>query len=860
MIGLTGPSGPPQNIQNDPWFIYNFLSPPPPIVFQMTSTTSTEIYIPFIYPSQINFYAFNTWLPVLSTFTAEVSTTIFNFTSTYQIVTKQSSNYIDYHNGQYAVTGIVLSKVAGPSQTQLIHFPQDPEGSVRLAYIYHDPVFGNMTTNGSNILTAWYNNYHPSTNKSFTSFDIYITSGPPSAPRNLNTTEITSSSFTFNYIEPLSNDIENPGTTLTIIEYDLSGNASPIPGKRYGSPLYDSFDSINNGVSLSKTLTGLFPDSLYTLYARATNSDNKSSSNAILTNVSTLNILPTYTQLPSLSFPASRFYTGTIHPIANSNLVVSNLLMSNSDLVSYNFIAPIHKVVNRGDANINIMRISSSLSNSGTTLAGPSINFSGFTTPLSSYSYKSLNNITLTPNTTFDDKYMDPIYNQGYYLDTSNTITIGSNAISATSNVNQLNVSLFQIGGFINTQTFQFYYDYIGGPPTITDLSISFSGAIPSTFISGVNIIYDAPTFLVQTSTINMGRYFYKDPMLTANLICGGQSSTITNGDLNTITSGYNSILKMFTTGTLTFNNVWGSPLLTNVYNSTGITLSEFATNVNGNSVSRNANQIDVIIDVPSYNLVYSILPQSIPTTISGLGYRIWTGKSNINSVPPILTGPSPNVNQVPYDHSWNISSYGSQTKDPSDELQVFNGAFSTKSVGGYFNYSYFFGNAGTNYSGIHSTGYRYATFAWKIPVRSAAYNSLYFTLNEFVGGLSLRGTTILIAGTTPLLMFYRIENITALTPPPTIPVVFGSSQWIIGAYSGEGAAQLAGSGANYGTFPNAGGLRWGFLNGAYSGGSNIPVILPTLSVQAPNYYIYCRVGLPMNIPCSFKSVSMVIS
>ena len=236
---------------------------------------------------------------------------------------------------------------------------------------------------------------------------------------------------------------------------------------------------------------------------------------------------------------------------------------------------------------------------------------------------------------------------------------------------------------------------------------------------------------------------------------------------------------------------------------------------------------------------------------------RVWSGVVGSNSV-PIIDGAT-TYTTIPYDNSWNISSFGGASHDPSQELQIINGSFLTKTSGGYLNYSSYYGNSGVDYSGISASGYRYCTFVWKIPSNVSAYNNLSFTLNGFSGGLSLSGQYIYIAGTTPLYLFYRIENTDALTPPASTPTYFGSSQWVNGSFAGAGADQLQFT--NYGTLTGSGGLRWG-MNG-YVSGTTIPVILPTLLVDAtnnPNMYIYCRIGLPMNIACSFTSVSISIS
>ena len=122
-------------------------------------------------------------------------------------------------------------------------------------------------------------------------------------------------------------------------------------------------------------------------------------------------------------------------------------------------------------------------------------------------------------------------------------------------------------------------------------------------------------------------------------------------------------------------------------------------------------------------------------------------------------------------------------------------------------------------------------------------------------------GPPIVISGTNrPLYMFYKIDNTDNIRPSYNANCcVFGSSQWVNANPSlPTGEDQL--SMTNYGTLGVLGGLRWGFVRFS---GSTFTVFLPPLLVDPavnPNMYIYCRIGLPMMISCSFESVTMNIS
>lgn len=128
------------------------------------------------------------------------------------------------------------------------------------------------------------------------------------------------------------------------------------------------------------------------------------------------------------------------------------------------------------------------------------------------------------------------------------------------------------------------------------------------------------------------------------------------------------------------------------------------------------------------------------------------------------------------------------------------------------------------------------------------------FTLNGLSGTITYSPPGYVKIGGQTLYIFWRME-----TPPNTTPSDSGENPtftWIRGSYADTTAANSTG----FGSLINDGSLKWS-LNASYSLlSSNVfPLIIPQLSIYS-TVYVYCRIGLPMNVACSFTSVTMTIS
>jgi hypothetical protein len=368
-----------------------------------------------------------------------------------------------------------------------------------------------------------------------------------------------------------------------------------------------------------------------------------------------------------------------------------------------------------------------------------------------------------------------------------------------------------------------------------------------------------------------MGTYFYKDPFVNLALDCGIPSVS-TNNDLLSITQGLDPETSYISSGMITFTSFVQSVPLTNTYSANGISALVNANNVVGPSASTQTNILPTIVDGISYDLVTNAMPGSctaIQPGVDTIGCRVWAGVNATNNVPSIQVSPS-SYHMKDYDHMWNISSFMNQSLDPSQELLVSGGAFVTRKVPNtYLDYSSKMFNEGTNYSQIPSTGYRYANFSWNVP--PGEYNFLKFTMNGLYGTITTSNTNYVYIQdaidnnvSSTIQLAYKIDNNANLQPPASLEnaTKLQTTVWIDGARNGPEASDRV-SIANYSSLTISNTLRWGMI-GLERKTPNSCIFyesLPPLTIQNDdsNWYVYCRIGLPMNIACAFSSISMMI-
>ena len=835
-------------------------SAPPTIVYQTFISRSTEIFLPWQYPSQINAAFTSLWLPAIVSLNAKLSTNAYAVTQSTILNNVSSTGYVYQHQNDTPVTGIVLSKVAGTSGIQGRVFP---DGSIRSTFVFYDVNLGAMTNAVQNQIIMWYANYDVGSNVAVSTFNVFVNPGPPSAPQTVQATNVFVSSTRIGYTAPLSNDIYDPFTTASITNYYLSCTGAQN-GRRYGTAVTDTRTNIDNSTNLFSTFTNTYPDSVYTWSVYAKNSAGLTGAASTITGISTLALTPAG-NLASMTFPA-RYYTyGTIVSISTGTSGITNLVSSSTDWTSSNFLVPIHTSTSRGSANTNLMNISTFVAGAA-TLVGPSVSYSGF--PATTPATQTQSNIQLSTIRVTDNYASAASQFQGFYLNTSTNITLKTALFSNSPVLYGISTLIYQSSfvGFQGSAYFNFYYDNIIGNPAVSTLQFSFS-TVTSYQVSGVYVLYGTPSFNMTTYTTNMGNYFYSSPLLTFSNTIGSVTTSSTETSITNVKVGSNA--GGLFSSTIGISSVITSSSLATSFTST-ITMQVVANNPNGQSAALFATNLRAIVDGPSYTLVSSTLPASVPVLASNgtlaIGYRVWSALVQNNYVPYFTYNSTLAYSEIPYNNSWDISQTATPY-DPSTEVQVFNGAFRSKGTltTGYINYTpFYYTNVlqnTVNYSGISGTGYRYATFVWTAASNGGlSYNTLSFRLNTVSPTPTIDPTlgTASIAG-NKLLLFYRIEDSNSLLANDS---AYKTTCWVDGNDS-FGSKGLPLTSANYFTNPSNDGTFGGLIPNVTNSGGNTTfrVSIPTFNTSNSTVVrIYCRVGVPMNTDFSFQSVSASLS
>ena len=490
------------------------------------------------------------------------------------------------------------------------------------------------------------------------------------------------------------------------------------------------------------------------------------------------------------------------------------------------------------------MTLSVSSSNTSIT-TGPSISFDGF--PATTPSASTLSNMTLTPVSVYDP-FTGTIQNTGFYLNSSNTVTLGTGIFVASQTDYTIRVT--QSNAAVSSATFTFQYDTpITTNPTVTSMSFVLNSNY-SSWISGVRVLAGTPVYTVTTVLSNMGNYYYSSPLLTysSTPVALSPSSETNLTNITGVSSG------TFASSITCSNTSITSANLSSTYTNS-ITMSCVANNMYGSS-NGSASPLSVLIDGPSVALVYSTLPQTLPSLTSGvstIGFRVSSATAGAANVPPFTNGGTPYAN-TEYDNTADITTL--------QEAQVANGTFTTKAAQtfSYSNYTtsyYDATNVNTaNYSSISSSGYRYATFAWRItPASPSVYGTLSFILHT-TSTITL-SNTLAYAGSSPIYLFYRTEDTTSSAPTDAGSL---SSAWINGN-STTGTQVTSGNyfaPSLYTSTPNWG-LNSVTVNGTTSTTFSVK-IHPLNITSGMEMRLYCRIGLPMTESFRFATVRATLS
>ena len=823
------------------WIDINIKNPPPPLIYSTIYASSTEIFIPWLYPKQTA-YGIG-WLPEVNSITMAIDVKTVNISKTL-FSNASSADFIDLHNGpqQSTCLGVVLSNRAGSNSPPLknAYFPQLQKNIN--AFWVHDTRFRQMFLSTTNTIYGYYSNTNPSTLSTIAILSTFRDAGPPSTAYNLLATTTTTTA-NFSYITTNA-DITDPYTGLTIDHYDVSYFSAPSKIRytnQQNPPVSTQTTSIQT-TNTSISASNLYPDSLYTFAVFATNDANIPCPVSVSTSVYTQALIQPANNF-SLHYP-DRYYTnGTIKNVGTKS-TVTRLINSNSPWQSDTMTHRIHNLQNRGALSTNIMRLSTLLLNNTSTITGPAMNFNGF--PALVPNAVTTNNLLLTSNSV-NDMESQPGFT-GFYLRSQNYLTINTPAFQP-SRYDYI-LSLNQTGTFTLGSNWTFQYDtLIVTPPKINSCTFNFNGIVPNVYVTGVIVLYSTPTFAVTTIAENMGNYYYSDPLLTYNNNITGNAWT------QSAENDFTNMTPKPVNGTLnpvvTFASTIRSPSLNTTYSST-ITLSVTANNIFSSS-TLDAPQISCIVDGPSWNLVYNLLPRNtypILGTNSGtmVSYVRGARCTSDEGIPTfkVLTKTAANLPPF-YDDTISLTVN-------TLELQISNGYFVTPQYGkySYLNYTNYYYNA-TNkntvdYTGISQTDYRYATFVWQV-AEGIDFTKFFCAING-ASGLKINGSNLLTTTDNTLIrIYYRILDFN----PTPVGATNMSSVWI----NGNAPADY-GSSVTSGTYNTPVLLRGNNTNGSGTIlGENIPKIPKT---PGPNTYIIFRIGLPMNKLVYFESISALLT
>jgi len=880
-------------IYNDSWIQQYLINAPSTINFGASISKSSQIFIPWTYPVQVNVGFMQNWVQNILAFNVILSTNVAGITFS-TILNQQSTNIVNYRTANLPfITGITLIKTAGTSGVQSLTFPQD--SLVRSSYVYYNTALANL--NGNNQLLAWYTNYNLGSNVASTIFAAFLTAGQPSLPQRLYSTNTTSNSVIFYFSTPQFVDINDNTSVATISSYTMNLMAVPFSTFRYTgiAPVYQSttvivgapfnFQTAQDGLGgqvVQYNATSLYPDSVYTFKVQAANSASQQGGIASTLSTVTSNLTSDATFSGTLTF-ASRYYASAFRVFDSLN--VNTLVNSATAWTTSAFVSPIHTVAIRGKTFTGTLSISTVITSPVIT-PGAQIFYNGF--PATTPSAVTLNNVTLTPTTVYD-RFAALGCNapyQGFFLSASNTVTLGASIFVANSTIYTLQTTALQStsAGITTGQgTFSWYYDGSPGTAAITDAAFAYSPTTaPSyTAISGVQTVYGTATFSTIVGASNLGNYFYASPILSYTYLAGSASLTTTETTLARIISGCNGGALAqasrigFSNGTVTsasLASTWAS----------SIRLAVFSSNLAGNSATSNVF-LSTIIDGPSYTLITTTLPAVLPTATTSattVGCRIWSFSSfdgtNVYVVPFVYANAGNNsYTSYLYSHANSLIDNTVASIPASKELQVANGAHRTVGTSGvaYLNYAgTYYGNLlqnSINYTSItRNTTLRFATFGWKTTSSETNYTKVTFVVNYLTSGTDTiavsNSLAVFSAGNFPtvatdkVFLFYRIEDQASILPTDA-----GSATtcWL----DANGTTGNAASAFNYynDTTGNQTQIYGGVASGATlaSGTITFPnVFIPAFATSGKDIRIIARFGVPMNWNFAMTTITAQLS
>lgn len=854
----------------DDW-IHSYLIAQPPAPKQLElvkKATPTSIYLALENPIQIKTAVFKKKLPLIE----QVSVDICNNGINYSAFT----NNLDYIPDINKIDAFVISKVpVSPAyrQIQLTVSGETVPRTFNAYYYYNQDIAASNTA--TNLLKFWYSNYSELTPNILTAvLPGFADGSAPGAPRLLIFSGISQGSFRADWFEPqysdLTNGIQSSDFDSPLLFYNLK--YAGIDTVRYGG-------GINSVVNPSEfTITGIVPTELSLPYLNTiVHPGTKYSVKVVAYNNTTPTVGPELsdTVITLYPTPPAAFSTKTLsfttnynyNPLTESvkliygNALITYIVLKSIEDINSNLIEniPIHlytnnfeadKIINTGS---NIMKLSGIYHNNAIgDVAFNEINFNGFngSIPVS-------NGLTTSAEIIYSnihDVYLqNAIENTGFYLATDAKVKIKANGILPSHEFYNIRIQQYQNNILRNSIISNlFYLDDIASVPIINNSIIEYN---LSNFIkiSGLYVLNTPIQLNTITDISNIASYFYIQNNLMQYTLYNDSNGIIDSIYIDDITdrSTY-QITSIYTLKNTKFkyDKVKLNMNYNNVY-SKGINLKIKARNLVGYSNEYNIQE-KILVDTESVKNI-----QLYSNNIQTLTITYIAGRLNTSDSAGVFDLNSFSNFRNKYDLSQNILL--------NTTLQICNGKFSSKSLNinnYYLNYSSVGGlqmkyNENIDYSIIPATGYRYATFVWKVDTTTPNYmGAILFKINEIIGSVPVINDEGLFVDGNPILFYYRIENIS----DPNTLAQDKTTVWINGNKVNSSVESVT-------TYRNAQLEFNGTLGGRSSGNvsdslkltnNNIlyTLIFPQLlNLLENNAYVYVLIGIPMNSSFAFKNI-----
>ncbi len=844
LVGSGGGSGSDLGLE---WINKNLIGKSPLPQFGPVTVRSSEIYIPWKYPDQIRLTFMDAWVPGITALNASIEYVVQNVSTNANILLKaEGANYVDISATQTHITGIVLTNTPGAST--YVPSVRFPDGSIRNVYQFYHPDFAVLTAKSQFVLNLGYSNFGTPYDIARTSFDIFKSAGPPSAPRNIQQGAQQPYTITVVYNAPEFVDISDAQSTATITEYIVKYSSSGS-ARRYPAP-QPTPESTATSATLDRLISVLTPDSTYTVSITAINSLGLTGAAAVAQLITASLQPPPLLSAVQFNLTPKSFNTTNyvIRRIIDGALVSPLLRTAATGFSLQAFQNGIHGLATSG--------------NTGTDIAAVEITTNGKTARITYNGFPAITPSTVTQDgITFQSTGITDAYanataeSQGFYLTSSNAVSVDLAAAGIISAADPYTIAVTASqGSAAATSSLNFYYDnYPSAAPVFAAASVMRGSSVASS-VSGI-ILVGTCNINITATLQNMGNYFYRDPLLVATANLGLLNDTVSIGDVTagktaTQLSGQidiakNTPLQLNSTSTV-YTNVVQISLTANG--------PESSTVYNGPPLS-----IPMMIDMASYNLVYggstfyASTPSVLNTTTTGIksavGYRIESGISRgargltINPyvtefADPILT----------YNHIVDISN--------TEELQISRGKYRSRRGGGYEDYSGTYLNTSRDYTRIPASGYRFATFSWDISgfpnINSVTGLIVRVQGLDYTFGKDPAGRATLNG--KPIILYYRFVEDLSTPTPYSINIM--TSLWING---NDNALPVTSE--NYISHMNNTETRDGlFLIDNTSDPTECLFTLRLPRHIRVNCRLYCRIGLPMDEPSSFRNISAIIN